>query len=149
MRPVTISPVEYVIIEFPGDASSTDVAPAIADLVERGVVRILDLLFVKKDEDGTVSTFEYDELDEGAAFADVDGDVDGMFGDDDVEVMAADLAPGSSALFVMFEDLWASELGQAVWAAGGELIAGGRIPRSIVEEAVAAFGADADEEVSP
>lgn len=144
MRPVTISPVEYVIIEFPGDASRTTVAPAIADLVERGLVRILDLLFVNKDGDGKVSWFEYDELDEGAAFADVDGDAGGMLSDGDIAELAADLAVGSSALFVLFEDLWATELGQAVGAAGGELIAGGRIPRAIVEEAVAALGAGDD-----
>lgn len=144
MPAVTISPVEYVIIEFPGDASRTTVAPAIADLVERGLVRILDLLFVNKDGAGKVSSFEYDELDEGAAFADIDGEADGMLSDEDVAEMAAGLAPGSSALFVLFEDLWATELGRAVRDAGGELIAGGRIPRAIVEEAVAALGAGDD-----
>ncbi len=101
MPAVTISPVEYVIIEFPGDASRTTVAPAIADLVERGLVRILDLLFVNKDGAGKVSSFEYDELDEGAAFADIDGEADGMLSDEDVAEMAAGLAPGSSALFVL------------------------------------------------
>lgn len=131
-------PVEYIVIEFPGNRFNGDIAPAIADLVERDVVRILDLVFVKKDADGSVTSFEYDELDETAGFATIDGDADGLLGEDDVAEIAAGLAPESSALFILWEDLWARELGQAVWAAGGELVTGGRLGRNLVLEAFAA-----------
>lgn len=143
-----LGPVEYVIIEFSGNRFNGDIAPAIADLVERGVVRILDLVFAKKDADGTVTTFEYDELDEVASFAVIDGDADGLLSDDDVAGLAAELAPDSSALFILFEDVWATELGRAVRSAGGELIAGGRIPHRVVVDAVAGLGDDEHEEVS-
>lgn len=143
-----LGPVEYVIIEFSGNRFNGAIAPAIADLVERGVVRILDLVFAKKDADGTVTTFEYDELDEVASFAVIDGDADGLLSDDDVAGLAAELAPDSSALFILFEDVWATELGRAVRSAGGELIAGGRIPHRVVIDAVAGLGDDEHEEVS-
>jgi hypothetical protein len=137
-----VSPVEYVMIEFPGNRFSGHIAPAIADLVDRGVVRILDLVFVKKAADGSVLTFEYDELQETAAFASVEGDAEGLLSDGDVTGMAEGLAPDSSALFVLFEDLWAADLGRAVRDAGGELVAGGRIPHAAVAEAMDAVGAE-------
>lgn len=139
MGRVEIAPVEYVIIEFPGNRFTGAVAPAIRDLVEAGVVRILDLVFVKKDADGTVTSFEYDDLDETAEYAAIDGDADGLLSDEDVTDLAAGLPPQSSALFVLFEDLWAAELGTAVRAAGGELVAGGRLPHALVAEALAAM----------
>ena len=128
---------EYVIIEFPGNRFNGDIAPAIADLVDRGLVRILDLIFVKKAADGTVVSFEYDELEETAAFAVIDGAADGLLADGDIAELAADLDPDSSALFILFEDLWAAELGRAVRDAGGLLVDGGRIPHDLVLAAVA------------
>ena len=111
-------------------------APAIADLVDRGLVRILDLVFVKKDADGTITAFEYDEIDEGSVFAEIDGDADGMLSEQDLGALAADIPADSSALFILWEDLWAAELGDAVRSAGGELVAGGRIPHRVVEQIV-------------
>lgn len=127
------------MIQFPGDRFDGSIAPAIADLVDRGVVGILDLVFVKKGTDGSIVVFEYDELDEVVEFSVIDGEADGLLSSDDVVELAGDLPPGSAALFVLFEDLWAAELGRAVRAAGGELVAGGRIPHQIVTEAVAAI----------
>jgi uncharacterized membrane protein len=135
---VQLAPVEYVVIDFPGNQFQGDIAPAIERLVANGVIRIIDLLFVKKDADGGVLFFEYDELDEGAPFAVIDGDSDGVISDTDIDELAADLPPDSSALFIVFEDLWADELGRAVRGAGGELIAGGRIPHDVIERAISA-----------
>ena len=130
-----IGPVEYVVIEFPGNQFNGEVAPALARLVESGTVRIIDLVFVLKDADGNVTSLEYDELGEvAAAFADIDGDADGMLSDEDVLAIADDLSLDSSALLILFEDLWALEFGQAVVASGGELVAGGRIPRSLIDD---------------
>jgi hypothetical protein len=137
-----VDPVEYVVIEFPGNRFDGSIAPAIVDLVDRGLVRILDLLFVKKAADGTVLSFEYDELEETADFAVIDGDADGLLSDGDVSELAAGLAPNSSALFVLFEDRWASAFGKAVRDAGGELVDGGRLPHAAVVEALELAGAD-------
>ena len=129
-----IGPVEYVVIEFPGNRFNGEVAPALARLVESGTVRIIDLVFVVKDVDGNVSSFEYDELEEAAELAGIEGEADGMLSDEDVLAIADDLSLDSSALLILFEDLWALEFGQAVVASGGELVAGGRIPRSLIDD---------------
>ena len=129
-----VGPVEYVVIEFPGNQFNGEVAPALARLVESGTVRIIDLVFVVKDGDGNVTSLEYDELGEvAAAFADIDGDADGMLSDDDIAEIAAGLHDNSSALLILFEDLWAKEFTAAVLDSGGELVAGGRIPRDLIE----------------
>jgi hypothetical protein len=130
---VNIGPVEFVVIEFPGNNFNGEVTPALIRLVERGDVRIIDLVFVIKDADGNVASFEYDEIDGGEGFAEVDGDADGMLSEDDVATIAAGLHDDSSALLILFEDLWASEFAQAVRASGGELVAGGRVPRELIE----------------
>ena len=134
------APVEYVVIDFPGNQFKGEIAPAIADLVERGVIRIIDLVFVKKDADGSVTYFEFDEEDETATFAHIDAEIDGVVSDEDISEIASSVPPDSSALLLVFEDLWATELGRAVRNAGGELIAGGRIPHDLVEAAVAGLG---------
>ena len=131
-----LDPVEYVIIEFPGNGFTGEIAPAIATLVDRGLVHIIDLVFVRKEPDGSVRYFEYDDLDELAGFAEIEGETDGLLSDTDIAEMAVDLAPDSSALFVVWEDTWAGDLGRAVRKAGGALVAGGRIPYQIVDAAL-------------
>ncbi|TVR28398.1 MAG: hypothetical protein EA389_00545 [Ilumatobacter sp.] len=132
-----LDPVEYVLIEFPGNQFRGDIAPAIAELVERGLIHIIDVVFVSKAADGEVTWFEYDALDEGQAFAMIEGDADGLVNDDDIVEMAADLTPDSSALLIVWEDTWASALGRAVRDAGGRIVAGERIPHEVVEAAFA------------
>jgi hypothetical protein len=127
--------VEYILIEFPGNQFSGEIAPALADLVESGTVRILDLVFVIKDADGDVASFEYDEREDLAALADIDGDADGVINEDDLEVVAAALEPNTSVLLIVWEDLWAGPLAGAIRAAGGVLRGGERIPHDIVVEA--------------
>jgi len=133
-----IGPVEYVLIEFPGNRFTGDIAPALADLVENGTVSIIDLVFVMKDADGTVSTFEFDDLDELAAYAAIDGDADGVLSEEDLVLAAEELSPNSSALLIVWEDRWAAPLATAIRAAGGQIRGGERIPHDIV---VAAFDA--------
>jgi Family of unknown function (DUF6325) len=95
------------------------------------------LVFVRKDADGAVAYFEYDDLEELKSFAEIDGETDGLLGDTDIAEMSAQVAPGSSALFIVWEDTWAGELGRAVRKAGGALVAGGRIPYQVAEAALA------------
>lgn len=137
-----LGPVEYLVVDFPGNRFTGQIAPAIADLVERGLVRILDLVFVKKDLGGVVTCFEFDQLDEVAAFTAIDGDADGLLSDDDVAELAEAIPADSSALFVVWEDLWAAKLGDAVRAAGGELVTGGRIPYQLVDAVMSELAAE-------
>ena len=132
-----IGPVEYLLISFPGNKFKGEIAPAIANLVENDTIRILDLTFIIKDADGTTAMFEYDELPEAAGFTDIDGESDGLFSDEDLEIAAAGLEPNSSALFIVWEDVWATELANAIAGAGGQIVAGERIPRDIVAAAFA------------
>ena len=143
-----LGPVEYLLISFPGNQFKGEVAPAIANLVESGTIRILDLTFIIKDADGTTATFEYDELPEAAGFVDIDGEADGLFSDEDLEIAAASLEPNSSALFIVWEDVWATELATAIRGAGGQIVGGERIPREIVEAAFDLLSNNAIEETS-
>ena len=118
-------PVEYVIISFPENRFTGEIAPELASLMETGTIRILDLVFIMKDADGEVSD----------AYADLDADVDGLMSDEDVLLAAEVLAPDSSALLIVWEDLWATPLVEAIRRAGGELVAGERIPHDVVEAA--------------
>ena len=130
-----IGPVEYLLISFPGNQFRGEIAPAIANLVEGGTIRILDLTFIIKAADGSTAMFEYDELPEAAGFVDIEGEADSLFSDEDLELAAEALEPNSSALFILWEDTWATELADAIRGAGGQILAGQRIPRDIVEAA--------------
>lgn len=134
---MALGPVEYVVISFPGNRFSGQIAPQIANLVKSGTVRILDLAFVRKNADGVAASFEFSDLDEGAAFVEVDGDVDGLLGNEDIASVAAALEPNSSALFILWEDPWAADLARAVLDDGGELLVGERIPHAAMEAALA------------
>jgi uncharacterized membrane protein len=146
---MVLDPVEYVIIEFPGNRFTGEIAPALADLVDEGVVRILDLVFVQKDADGSITFFEYDELEELEAFGDIEGEADGLMSDEDIVELAADLAPDSSALFIVWEDKWAAPLGRAIRNAGGRLLAGERIPHEVVSAALTSIDQDTAQSDAP
>ena len=134
---MTIGPVEYVLVGFPGNQFSGEIVPALAHLIDSGTIRVIDLVFVRKDEDGTITVFEYDALDETVAFAELEGEAGGLLNESDVELAAGDLAPDSSAVLLVWEDLWAAEFAQALRNAGGVLLAGARIPHDVVETALA------------
>lgn len=139
-------PVEWVAITLPSPTAGHTVVPSVVDLVDRGLVRILDLVIVARDADGAVTATEFDELDADAPnpFDALDGDALGLLGSDDVESMGAGLRPGEAVLVVVWENLWATAFGVAVRAAGGALLAHDRIPH---EDVAAALGAGSDEEV--
>jgi hypothetical protein len=132
---VSMGPVEYVIIGFPGDRVSDEIAPALTALVASDTIRILDLLFLFKDASGRVVVREFDELDPPSGFADVDGAVDGVLNDDDALIAADALEPGTSGVLLVWEDRWARSFADSVRAAGGVLVGGQRIPAEIVESA--------------
>jgi uncharacterized membrane protein len=130
---MAIGPVEYIIVGFPGNNFTGEIAPALAKLIESKTIRLLDLLFVGKGDDGNVVVIEFDELEELAAYAGLEGEVGGIISDADVEHVADALEPGSSAALLIWEDVWATEFAVAVRESGGVLLEGARLPYEIVE----------------
>src|SRR5512144_1494271 len=136
-----LGPVDWIVVEFPGSRFSGEIAPLLNDLVERDLVRVLDLLVLKKDADGTLEAFELSDLadDELGALRAHEADVMHLLNDDDVNALAAAIEPGSAAAVLVWENKWAAPFGMAVRRAGGQLVASGRIP---VQAILAAIEAD-------
>ena len=137
---MSMGPVEVLIVSFPGNKFTGDVAPALAELVEKKMIRVIDLVFITKDADGNVAGVELAELDEAtaAAYRAHVEDPSGMVSEDDMADLGAELAPSSSAAILLFEHLWATKFRDACVAAGGELVASIRIPQDVIEDVLAA-----------
>ena len=133
---MTAGPVSYTVIAFPGNRFNGKVAPEIEKLVANRTVRILDLVFVFKDEKGDILTLEFDQLDELAPFGDLEGEVGGLIKQEDLEHVAEQLPPANSALAVVWEDLWAKPLVEAVLGSGGVVVDSARIPADLVTAAL-------------
>jgi uncharacterized membrane protein len=134
---MTLGPVSYTVIAFPGNRFNGNIIPEIEKLVANDVVRILDLVFVMKDEKGDTISLEFDQMDELAAFGDIEGEVGGLVNEEDLDHVAAGLPEGNSALVIVWEDLWALPLVEALRGSGGVLVDSARIPADLVEEAFA------------
>jgi len=136
-----MGPVEYLVVEFPGNKFNGEIVPALIELVENETIRIIDLLFVKKDEEGNVSSFELSALsnDESAAFDDLDGEVSDLLSEEDILNEAELLMPGSSGAILVFENVWAERFATAVRNADGRVVDNARIPASVIEAALAAL----------
>ena len=132
---MSIGPVEYIVVGFPGNQFNGEIAPALADLIDSGTIRILDLVFISKDGEGNIAAIEFDQLDELAPFGDLEGEVGGLIGQEDIEHAAEGLEPNTSAALLIWEDTWAVPLVDAMRASGGVLIEGSRIPHDLVEAA--------------
>jgi hypothetical protein len=127
-----MGPVDYIVLEWPGRQPQGDVAPMIVDLVDRGIIRVLDVAFMVKGEDGTVESIELGELEDGG-FGEFEGATSGLIGQDDLEEAAAALDPGTSAAVLLWENRWAAPVAIALRRSGGQLVASGRLPiQSIV-----------------
>lgn len=137
MDTVEAGPLDVVMLKFPGNKFNGEIAPALRDLVVRGLVRVIDLLFVYKDVDGTIGSLELGGLgaDLEPAFADLDGQLGGGLLDaEDVADVGATLETNSSIAVVVIENLWAIPFIDAVRAAGGELVEQARVPAAVVAE---------------
>ncbi|MFD0019675.1 DUF6325 family protein [Streptomyces sp. NPDC058382] len=139
---MAVGPVEYLVVAFPGSRFTGAIAPALADAVASKAVRILDLAFVYRADDGTVEAVELDELDPDdlVSYERVEGEVSGMLNNDDIRELGERVPPGSSAALIVWEDLWAVPLTEAVRASGGQVIAHERVPAEVAEAAVSAAG---------
>ncbi|QMU69130.1 DUF6325 family protein [Streptacidiphilus sp. P02-A3a] len=138
-------PVDYLVVEFPGSGMHGEGLPMLIDLVDRGIIRILDLTFIQKKEDGSVVGISIADLDQDwdpelTAF---EGVSSGLLGDDDVTEAGAVLAPGSSAGILVYENLWAAPFAAALLRSGAQLVAGGRIPVTALASALDAAEAAA------
>ncbi|HYA67565.1 MAG TPA: DUF6325 family protein [Acidimicrobiales bacterium] len=136
-----VGPIEYIVVGFPENRFNGLIAPELAKLIDSGTVRILDLIFVAKDEAGEVVSFEFDQLDELEDFANLEGEIGGILSDEDVAYVGAALDPGTSAGLIVWEDLWAAPFATAVRESGGVLLEGGRIPYELAQEALAVIEA--------
>lgn len=141
---MALDPVEYVVIAFPGERLGPGVLPALADVVDRGLIRILDLVVVTCGPDGVIGWAEFDAVPEAADLAAIDGEAGGLLAAEDLEAIGATLPPSSTALVVVWEDLWARGLNAALQAAGGELVAGQRLSAEVVEAALARYATEED-----
>jgi hypothetical protein len=129
-----MGPIDYLVVEFPGNRMTGEGFPLLVDLVDRGIIRILDLLFVRKELDGSVSAVELTDLDADGTLdlAVFEGASSGMLGQDDVDEAGGVLEPGSSAGILVYENVWAAPLARAMRRGGGRLVASGRIPAQAV-----------------
>ncbi len=144
MSEIEMGPIDYLLVEWPGRQPNGEVAPHLIDLVERGLIRILDLSFVTKDEDGSVAGLELSDLGDGATELEVfEGASSGLLSDDDLTEAAAALEPGTSAAILVFENTWAAPFATADRRSGGQLVASGRIPVQAVLAALDAAEANA------
>jgi hypothetical protein len=132
-----IGPVDYMIVAFPGNKFRGEIAPALADLVDAGTIRIIDIAFVGKDENGDAVAFELTELDPDvqSGLENLGIEVGGLFNEDDLMDAAASLEPNSSAALLVWENVWAREVAQALRNAGGELVDFARLPHDVVQAA--------------
>lgn len=125
-----MGPIDYVVLEWPGEGpDGTEVAPLLQDLSDRGIVRILDVAFVAKDESGSVASVDLGDLGEASAlFAEFEGASSGLLEFEDLTAAGAALEPGTSAMVLVWENRWAAPIGAALRRSGGQLVASGRIP---------------------
>lgn len=137
---MTVGPVEYVIVEFPGNKFKGEIVPALRELTANRTIRIIDLVFIKKDQEGNVSMDELSALDpeEAAVFAELNGEIYDLLNEEDILLAATKLANNSSAALLIYEHAWVTRLRDAVVNAGGRLVESDRIAPEIVEAAMAA-----------
>jgi Family of unknown function (DUF6325) len=124
-----MGPVDWIVLGWIGSRpEGAELAPMIVDLADRGVIRLLDIAFVAKDEHGAVEALDLDHLGADSPFAVFEGASTGLMDHTDLEETAASLEPGDSAAILVYENRWAAPLVVALRRSGGQLLTGGRIP---------------------
>ena len=133
-----IGPIDYLVVEFPGSKLTGEGFPILVDLVDRGIIRILDLVFVQKAKDGSIAGLAITDLDHDGQLdlAVFEGARSGLLGEDEIQEAGGALAPGSSAGILVYENTWAGPFAAAMRRSGAEVVASGRIPASDVVAAL-------------
>jgi hypothetical protein len=141
---IEMGPIDYVLVEWPGKQPEGEIAPHLVDLVDRGLIRILDLAFLAKGEDGTIAAVEIADLGgEVTELAVFEGASSGLLDSEDLDLAGEALEPGTSAALLVYENTWAGPFAAAVRRSGGQLVAGGRIPVTDLLDALDAVEATA------
>lgn len=133
---MSLGPVEMLLVKFPGNQFTGEIVPALKELVDTNTVRILDLLFIKKDADGSLTIIEVDEVDEDDvydAFDPLVPEVNGFLSESDAITLAQSLEPNSSAALLLFENVWATRFRDAIVNAKGQVLLSERIPQQVIE----------------
>ena len=140
-----LGPVDWIVVEFPGSKFNGEIAPVLQDLIERDLIKVLDLMMLRKDDAGELEIFELTDLEEGelGELRTEEAALAMVLSEQDVLDIAETIQPGSTAAVLVWENLWAAPFGTAVRHAGGQLVASGRIP---VQAVLAAIEADLEEE---
>jgi hypothetical protein len=140
-----MGPIDYMVVEFPGSRLTGEGLPLLVDLVDKGIIRILDLVFVKKELDGSVNGIAITDLDGDGKLdlAVFEGASSGLLDDSDIADAGGVLEPGSSAGILVYENVWAAPFASALRRAGAQLVANGRIPVQALLAAVDAAEAKA------
>ena len=138
-------PIDYLVVEFPGNRMTGEGFPLLIDLVDRGIIRILDLVFVTRDLDGSVTAVEIADFDGDGSLdlAVFQGASSGLLGPDDLEEAASVIEPGSSAGILVYENVWAAPFAAALRRGGAQLVASGRIPVQAILAALEAAETEA------
>jgi hypothetical protein len=125
-----LGPIDYIVVEFPGNRMTGEGLPILVDLVDRGIIRLIDLAFFTKAEDGSVAMIEIADFDGDGSLdlAIFEGASSGILDEDDINEAAAAVEGGSSAAVLVYENRWAAPFAAAVRRGGGQLVAAGRIP---------------------
>jgi hypothetical protein len=141
---IEMGPIDYLLVEWPGKQPEGEVAPYLVDLVDRGLIRILDLAFLAKGEDGTIMALEIADIGgEVTELAVFEGASSGLLDSEDLDLAGEALEPGTSAALLVYENTWAGPFAAAVRRSGGQLVASGRIPVTDVLAALDAVEATA------
>lgn len=135
-----LGPIDYIVVEFPGSKMTGEGLPLLVDLVDRGIIRILDLVFFSKGLDGSIAMLEITDFDGDGELdlAVFEGVSSGLLGDDDVSEASAAVEPGSSAGLLIYENCWAAPFAAAIRRGGGQLVAYGRVPTQALIAAIEA-----------
>lgn len=134
-----MGPIDYLLVEWPGRQPNGELAPYLVDLVDRGLIRVLDLAFIAKDEEGNVAGLEIADVGgEVAELSIFQGASSGMLSEEDIDEAGGVLEPGTSAALLVYENAWAGPFASALRRSGGQLVASGRIP---VQSVLAALDA--------
>ena len=132
-----MGPVDYLIVRFPGNKFTGRIAPELGDLEKKGIIRVIDIAFILKDENGNLAILEAKDLggEAGAAYRELGKHTNEWFSQGDIEVFAESLPKNSSGALLLFENLWAIRFKEALLEADAELVDMGRIPPETIQKA--------------
>lgn len=137
---MALGPVEFIVIEFPSGNVNSDIVPSLRELTESHTIRIIDLMFIRKDANGRIEPLELSQLDgaEALRYEELEGEIDDLVNMEDVQIVAGEMEPGSFAVVIVWEDVWATRFAEAVRATHGRIVDYERVPHDIVEAALKA-----------